>query len=32
MHGSKMLLKGEERPQGDTVPAHVLEWTVLFKD
>ena len=28
MHGSSMLLKGEERPQGDAGPAYVQEWSV----
>lgn len=25
-----MLLKGEERPQGDSGPAYVQEWSVRF--
>ena len=32
MHGSKMLFKGEERPQGDAGPAYVQEWAVLIGD
>ncbi len=28
MHGAGMLLKGEERPQGDKGPAYVQEWSV----
>lgn len=28
MHGSSMLLKGEERPQGETGPAYIQEWSV----
>lgn len=31
MHGSKMLFKGEERPQGDAGPAFVQEWAVLIE-
>jgi hypothetical protein len=31
MHGSKMLFKGEERPQGDAGPAYVQEWSVLLE-
>jgi len=30
MHGVGMLLKGEERPQGDKGPAYVQEWSVRF--
>ena len=30
MHGLSMLLKGEERPQGDAGPAYVQEWSVRF--
>lgn len=30
MHGHGMLLKGEERPQGDLGPAYVQEWSVRF--
>jgi hypothetical protein len=30
MHSNGMLLKGEERPQGDTGPAYVQEWSVRF--
>lgn len=30
MHGPGMLLKGEERPQGDNGPAYVQEWSVRF--
>ncbi|MEH6435762.1 hypothetical protein [Massilia sp. DD77] len=26
-----MLLKGEERPQGDTGPAYIQEWSVRFE-
>jgi len=26
-----MLLKGEERPQGDAGPAYVQEWSVRFE-
>lgn len=29
MHGTKMLLKGEERPQGVSGPAYVQEWAVV---
>lgn len=29
MHGNKMLFKGEERPEGDSGPAFVQEWTVV---
>jgi hypothetical protein len=29
MHGSKMLFKGEERPQGDAGPAFIQEWAVV---
>ena len=29
MHGDKMLFKGEERPQGDSGPAYVQEWSVV---
>jgi len=28
MHGAGMLLKGEERPEGETGPAYVQEWSV----
>lgn len=28
MHGAGMLLKGEERPQGDKGPAYIQEWSV----
>lgn len=28
MHGQGMLLKGEERPQGDAGPAYVQEWSI----
>lgn len=28
MHGAGMLLKGEERPQGEKGPAYVQEWSV----
>lgn len=31
MHGTKMLFKGEERPQGDAGPAYVQEWSVLLE-
>ncbi len=31
MHGPGMLLKGEERPQGDKGPAYVQEWSVRFE-
>jgi len=31
MHGNKMLLKGEERPQGDGGPAYVQEWAVVVE-
>lgn len=31
MHGDKMLFKGEERPQGDTGPAYVQEWSVVIE-
>lgn len=30
MHGPGMLLKGEERPQGDSGPAFIQEWSVRF--
>lgn len=30
MHGAGMLLKGEERPQGDKGPAYIQEWSVRF--
>lgn len=30
MHGASMLLKGEERPQGDKGPAYIQEWSVRF--
>lgn len=30
MHGPGMLLKGEERPQGDAGPAYVQEWSIRF--
>lgn len=29
MHGTKMLFKGEERPQGDQEPAYTQEWSVV---
>ncbi len=32
MHGAGMLLKGEERPQGDKGPAYIQEWSVRFDD
>lgn len=32
MHGSKMLFKGEERPQGDAGPAFVQEWSIVAGD
>ena len=28
MNSGGMILKGEERPQGDTGPAYVQEWSV----
>jgi hypothetical protein len=28
MHGSGMLFKGQERPQGDPGPAYIQEWSV----
>ena len=31
MHGAGMLLKGEERPQGDKGPAYVQEWSVRLE-
>lgn len=31
MHGAGMLLKGEERPQGDKGPAYIQEWSVRFE-
>lgn len=31
MHGPGMLLKGEERPQGDKGPAYVQEWSVRLE-
>ena len=31
MHGTKMLFKGEERPQGDAGPAYVQEWAVQLE-
>ncbi|MDK6077952.1 hypothetical protein [Massilia varians] len=30
MHGTKMLFKGEERPQGDAGPAYVQEWSIVI--
>lgn len=30
MHGAGMLLKGEERPEGDKGPAYIQEWSVRF--
>lgn len=30
MHGPGMLLKGEERTQGDKGPAYIQEWSVRF--
>ena len=32
MHGTKMLFKGEERPQGDAGPAVVQEWAVVVEN
>lgn len=32
MHGAGMLLKGEERPQGDKGPAYVQEWSVRLEN
>lgn len=29
MHGHGMLIKGEERPQGDTGPSYIQEWSVM---
>ncbi|SFD83036.1 hypothetical protein SAMN05216204_1403 [Massilia yuzhufengensis] len=29
MHGTKMLFKGEERPQGDAGPAYIQEWSAV---
>ena len=31
MHAGKMLLKGEERPQGSAGPAYVQEWAVVVE-
>ena len=31
MHGTGMLLKGEERPQGDKGPAYIQEWSVRLE-
>lgn len=31
MHAGKMLLKGEERPQGNAGPAYVQEWSVVVE-
>lgn len=31
MNSAGLLLKGEERPQGDAGPAYVQEWTVRFQ-
>lgn len=31
MHGAGMLLKGEERPQGDKGPAYIQEWSVRLE-
>jgi hypothetical protein len=31
MHGSAMLFKGEERPEGDDGPAFVQEWSVMIE-
>lgn len=31
MHGNKMLFRGEERPDGDSGPAFVQEWSVLVE-
>jgi len=31
MHGAGMLLRGEERPQGDKGPAYVQEWSVRLE-
>lgn len=30
MNSAGMLLKGEERPQGEKGPAYVQEWSVRF--
>ena len=30
MHGTGMLFKGEERPQGDAGPAYIQEWSVMI--
>jgi len=32
MHGPGMLLKGEERPQGDKGPAYIQEWSVRLEN
>lgn len=32
MHGPGMLLKGEERPQGEKGPAYIQEWSVRLSD
>lgn len=32
MHGAGMLLKGEERPAGDSGPSYVQEWSVRLGD
>ncbi|MGG7604619.1 hypothetical protein [Massilia sp. BKSP1R2A-1] len=31
MHGTGMLFKGEERPQGDAGPAYIQEWSVMVE-
>jgi hypothetical protein len=32
MNSAGLLLKGEERPQGDAGPAYIQEWAVRFGD
>jgi hypothetical protein len=31
MHNGKILLKGEERPQGNAGPAYVQEWSIAVE-
>lgn len=31
MNSAGLLLKGEERPQGDAGPAYIQEWAVRFE-
>lgn len=32
MNNAGLLLKGEERPQGDAGPAYIQEWAVRFRE